>query len=92
MISYDKQVQGEEIRAEGRGRKDLFLLNDKSRVKQVEEGRYGRWGCNSGGSEGHEVFLEEMTIQISAGDREWFSWGKKLGKLFCHWGKTLEKT
>lgn len=38
MILYDRQVQGDEIRAEGRGRKDLFLLNDKSQVHQVEGG------------------------------------------------------
>lgn len=49
MILYDRQVQGEEIRAAGRGRNDLFLLNDKSPVQQVEGGRYGRWGCNSRG-------------------------------------------
>lgn len=71
MILYDRQVQGEEIRAAGRGRNDLFLLNDKSPVQQVEGGRYGRWGCNSrGGSEGCEVFLEEMTVEIRARDRE----------------------
>lgn len=47
---------------------DLFVLNNKSQVQQVEGRRYVKLGCNSGGSEGCEVFLEEMTVQIRERD------------------------
>lgn len=80
-------MQGEEIRAEGRGRNDLFLLNDKSQVQQVEGGRYGRWGCDSEGSEGREVFLEEMTVQIRARDRGWLICPDQTGKVVLPLGR-----
>lgn len=36
---------------------DLFLLKNKSQVQQVEGGRYAKLGCNSGESEGCEVYF-----------------------------------
>lgn len=45
----------------------LRIRAERSRLKGV---RLKRWGCDSGGSEGRGVFLEQMTIPIRAGDRE----------------------
>lgn len=58
------------MRAEGRGRKDLFLLKDKSLLEEAEREDMGDGDVIQGwGSVGHEVFAEEMTVLITRKDR-----------------------
>lgn len=80
MILYDRQVQEEEIRAEEIER-IYFYLNDKSPVQQSWGARYVRWACNSGWSEGRELFHEQMTAQIRARDRVLLRCPDQTGKV-----------
>lgn len=61
-----------ERKPELRGKEEriYFYLTIRAECSKLRWGRYGRWGCNSGGSQRREVFPEKMTIQIKADDTE----------------------